>query len=154
MPAPTRPPIKGTSLLFDVFVLAQAVQDMLARGMVDSPLTPGEYALYSHVGEAGPCTPTAIAHDLHVPATTVSVWVRTMSERGHVVRERSEADGRSYEIALNGAGLAAHATAREAFDVVNARFLARLTRPEPELRQALAAVIAAAAGSGGTPGDS
>jgi len=143
MPAPTRPPIKGTSLLFDVFVLAQAVQDLLGRGMAESPLTPSEYALYSHVGEAGPCTPTQIARDLRVPATTVTIWVRAMQARGHVTRQPSRVDGRSYEIALNDAGLDAHAAAREAFDVVNTGFLDRLHRPEAELRAALAAVIAA-----------
>ncbi len=148
MPAPTRPPIKGTSLLFDVFVLAQAVQDLLGRGMADSPLTPSEYALYSHVGEAGPCTPTQIARDLRVPATTVTIWVRAMRARGHVTRTPSHEDGRSYAIALNDAGLDAHAAAREAFDVVNREFLARLPRPEAELRAALAAVISAASVSG------
>lgn len=143
MPAPTRPPIKGTSLLFDVFVLAQAAQDLLGRGMVDSPLTPSEYALYSHIGEAGPCTPTQLARDLHVPATTVTVWLRTMQRRGHADRAPSASDGRSYEISLNDAGLAAHARAREAFDAVNLRFLERLPRPEGELRAALAAIISA-----------
>ena len=144
MPAPTRPPIKGTSLLFDVFVLAQAVQDLLGRGMADSPLTPSEYALYSHVGETGPCTPTQIARDLRVPATTVTIWVRAMRARGHVTRTPSHEDGRSYAIALNDAGLDAHAAAREAFDVVNGQFLGRLPRPEAELRAALAAVTSAA----------
>ncbi len=145
MPAPTRPPIKGTSLLFDVFVLAQATQDLLGRGMAQSPLTPSEYALYSHVGETGPCTPSQIAHELRVPATTVTVWVRTLLERGHAVRTPSEADRRSYEIALTDTGVDAHAAAREAFDVVNTRFLERLPRPEGELRAALAAIIAATA---------
>lgn len=143
MPAPTRPPIKGTSLLFDVFVLAQATQDLLGRGMADSPLTPSEYALYSHVGEAGPVTPTGIAQDLRVPPTTVTVWVRTLLRRGHAVRTPSAADGRSYEIALTEAGIEAHAAAREAFESVNRAFLGRLSRPEGELRDALAAIIAA-----------
>jgi DNA-binding MarR family transcriptional regulator len=142
-PAPHRPPIKGTSLLFDVFVLAQAVQEMLAEGMTDSPLTPSEYALYSHVGEVGPCAPSQISRDLRVPPTTVTVWVREMQRRGHVIRRPSPADGRSYEVGLNDAGIAAHAAARAAFDVVNTRFVDRLPRPEGELRSALAGIIAA-----------
>jgi DNA-binding MarR family transcriptional regulator len=142
-PAPHRPPIKGTSLLFDVFVLAQAVQEMLTEGMTGSPLTPSEYALYSHVGEVGPCAPSQISRDLRVPATTVTVWVREMQRRGHVVRRPSPADGRSYEVALNDAGIAAHATARAAFDVVNTGFVDRLPRTEGELRSALAGIIAA-----------
>ena len=144
-PAPHRPPIKGTSLLFDVFVLAQAVQEMLVEGMTDSPLTPSEYALYSHVGEVGPCTPSQISRDLRVPATTVTVWVREMQRRGHVVRRPSPADGRSYEVGLTDAGIAAHAAARAAFYVVNTGFVDRLPRPEGELRSALAGIIAATA---------
>ncbi|HEX6150070.1 MarR family winged helix-turn-helix transcriptional regulator [Nocardioides sp.] len=142
-PAPHRPPIKGTSLLFDVFVLAQAVQEMLLDGMADSPLTPSEYALYSHVGEVGPCPPSRIARDLRVPATTVTVWVRAMLRRGHVERRPSREDGRSYEVALTDAGIAAHAEARQAFDVVNRQFLDRLPAPEGELRHLLAGIIAA-----------
>ena len=145
VPAPTRPPIKGTSLLFDVFVLAQATQELLGRGMAGGPLTPAGYALYSHLGEAGPCTPTQLARDLRVPATTVTVWLRTMRRRGHVDRTPSASDGRSYEVALSDEGLAAHAAARQLFDDVNRRFLQRLPRPEGELRAALAAIIAATA---------
>jgi DNA-binding MarR family transcriptional regulator len=144
-PAPHRPPIKGTSLLFDVFVLAQAVQEMLSEGMTDSPLTPSEYALYSHVGEVGPCAPSQISRDLRVPATTVTVWVREMQRRGHVERRPSPADGRSYEVGLNDAGVAAHAAARDAFDVVNSGFVDRLPVPEGELRSVLAGIIAATA---------
>jgi len=142
-PAPHRPPIKGTSLLFDVFVLAQAVQEMLAEGMTDSPLTPSEYALYSHVGEVGPCPPSQISRDLRVPATTVTVWVRAMLRRGHVERRPSREDGRSYDVALTEAGVDAHAAARDAFDVVNRRFLERLPASEGELRVTLAGIIAA-----------
>lgn len=142
-PAPSRPPIKGTSLLFDVFVLAQAVQQMLAEGMADSPLTPSEYALYSHVGEVGPCPPSQIARDLRVPATTVTVWVRAMLHKGHVEKRPSRQDGRSYDVALTQAGITAHSAAREAFDVVNRRFLQRLPTPEGELRATLAGIIAA-----------
>ncbi len=144
-PAPHRPPIKGTTLLFDVFVLAQAVQEMLAEGMTGSPLTPSEYALYSHVGEVGPCPPSQISRDLRVPATTVTVWVRAMLRRGHVERHPSREDGRSYDVALTGAGVAAHAAARDAFDVVNRRFLERLPVPEGELRSVLAGIIEATA---------
>ena len=89
---------------------------MLADGMADSPLTPSEYALYSHVGEVGPCPPSQIARDLRVPATTVTVWVRAMLGKGHAERRPSREDGRSYDVALTEAGIAAHAAAREAFD--------------------------------------
>ena len=55
----------------------------------------------------------------------------------------SREDGRSYDVALTEAGIAAHAAAREAFDVVNRRFLERLPAPEGDLRATLAGIIAA-----------
>ncbi len=48
--APRR--VKGTSLLFDVFVVAQGVGEMLGEALADGPLTPEEYAVYSHLLEA------------------------------------------------------------------------------------------------------
>ena len=143
--APRR--VKGTSLLFDVFVLAQAVGEMLGDALADGPLTPEEYAVYSHLLETGPSTPTQVARELRVPATTVSDWVRTMTARRHVRRRRSRTDGRSYELVVTAAGVRAHRETHRLFEDVNARFLARLARPEGELRQVLAEVLAAT----GTP---
>ena len=47
----------GTSLLFDVFALNQAVGRLLNAAMRDGPLTPGEYAVYSAVFELEAATP-------------------------------------------------------------------------------------------------
>ena len=69
--------------------------------------------------------------------------VRAMLGKGHAERRPSREDGRSYDVALTEAGIAAHAAAREAFDVVNRRFLERLPAPEGELRATLAGIIAA-----------
>ncbi len=78
-----------------------------------------------------------------MPATTVSDWVRTMTARRHVRRRRSRTDGRSYELVVTAAGLRAHRETHRLFEDVNVRFLARLARPEGELRQVLAEVLAA-----------
>jgi hypothetical protein len=48
-------------------------------------------------------------------------------------------------VGLNDAGVAAHAAARDAFDVVNSGFVDRLPVPEGELRSVLAGIIAATA---------
>lgn len=145
MPAPSRPPVKGTSLLFDVFVLAQAVHEMLSTAMADSPLTPEEYAVYSHLIEVQPCSPTALARDLRVPAATVTDWVRAMTNRGHARRVPQQADRRSYHLRLTAAGSRAHRRANASFELVNAAFVAALLRPEAELRGHLADIIAATA---------
>lgn len=144
MPAQHRPPVKGTSLLFDVFVLVQAVGDLLGTALRGTPLTAEEYAVYSHLLEVEPCSPTQLARDLRVPPTTVSDWVRTMTARGHAARTRSAADRRSYELALTAAGRRAHRATNRVFEAVNAAFVAELMQPEGELRGHLAEIIRAA----------
>ena len=135
--------MKGTSLLFDVYVLAQVVNEMLSSAMSDSPLTPEEYAVYSHLLEVAPCPPTALARDLRVPATTVTDWVRTMTDRGHARRVARQSDRRSYDLSLTAAGVRAHRSANASFEQVNTAFLAGLLHPEAELRGYLAEIIAA-----------
>lgn len=149
MPAPNRLPVKGTSLLFDVFVLAKAVQEMLAGAMADCPLTAEEYAVYSHLLEVQPCPPTALARELHVPATTVTDWVRTMTSRGHARRTPQPGDRRSYHLTLTAAGREAHQRANVAFERVNQAFVTELLRPEAELRGYLAEIVAATRGRPG-----
>ena len=63
--------------------------------------------------------------------------------RRHVRRRRSRTDGRSYELVVTAAGVRAHRETHRLFEDVNARFLERLARPEGELRQVLAEVLAA-----------
>lgn len=143
MPPSGRPNVKGTSLLFDVFVVAHAVGEMLSDGMTKSPLTPEEYALYSHLSDVGPRTPSELAQELHAPATTVSDWVRGMMARRHARQIPNPSDRRSYVIVLTPAGRRAHASANRRFEQVNDVFLAGLTRPEAELRGCLAEILTA-----------
>ncbi len=49
------------SVLYDVYVLGQAVNELLVDGLADAPLTPSEYAVYSAVFERGPATPSELA---------------------------------------------------------------------------------------------
>ena len=43
--------LSSPSLFFEVYALGQAVRRLLAVAMVDSPLTPEEYAIYSAIFE-------------------------------------------------------------------------------------------------------
>ena len=131
------------SLLFDVFVLGQAVAELLAVAMADSPLTPGEYAQYSVVFEEEAVTPTAMARRLSMPLTTIVDDLRHMEARGHLRRIPNPGDGRSYLVTLTADGLRAHLEANRRFETSYARFTAELEIPPSVARGQLRSLIAA-----------
>ena len=139
-----RPAADGLSALFDVFVLAQAVHELLADAFAGAPLTPEEYAVYSQLLSTPGCTPSELARYLAAPLTTVSDWVRTLSQRGHVTRKVRLEDRRSYGIVLTSAGDRVHRETNRRFEHANATFLAALGRSESELRSVLQDAGAAA----------
>ena len=67
--------LRPDSLLYEIFVLGQAVRRMLDAAMADGPLRPEEYAVYSVVFEPELITPTAMAVALSMPLTTVMDWI-------------------------------------------------------------------------------
>jgi DNA-binding MarR family transcriptional regulator len=139
------PPVTTTySLLFDVFVLNQAVRRLLNAAMADSPLRPEEYAVYSVVFEEEAVSPTAMATRLGMPLTTVAEYVREMEARGDARRVPNPRDGRSYLLVLSAAGLAAHREANRRFERAYAALVEALPEGEGPARRALADLLAAA----------
>ena len=72
--------------------------------------------------------------------TTVSSVVRRLESRGHLVRTRNPADGRSYVLALTDEGRAVHQAAGEAFLGVLGRVLTELGDDADAVRDALVAL--------------
>jgi DNA-binding MarR family transcriptional regulator len=132
------------SVLFDVYVLGQAVNELLMDGLADAPLTPSEYAVYSAAFERGPATPSELRHALGMPAQTMSDWIALMRERGHAESRRNPRDGRSQLVSLTPAGRRAHRLTNRSFEMVYRRFLAELELPEDEARRLLGTLVAAA----------
>jgi DNA-binding MarR family transcriptional regulator len=83
-------------------------------------------------------TPTELARWMSAPPTTVSSHVKRIEGRGHLVRERNPADGRSYVLRLTPAGRAAHREAGARFLPVLDAVVAALGPKEPAVRRALA----------------
>ncbi len=137
------------SVLYDVYVLGQAVNQLLADGLAGAPLTPSEYAVYSALFERGPATPSELSHLLGMPAQTMSDWVATLRDRGHVETRRNPRDGRSQLVALSPAGRRAQRSTNRSFERVYRRFLDELALPEEDARRILAGMIAAARVAGG-----
>jgi DNA-binding MarR family transcriptional regulator len=134
----------GTSLLFDVFALNQAVGRFLAAAMRDGPLTPAEYAVYSAVFELEAATPTVIAARLGMRLTTFMDQLRVMEGRGHARRAGHPTDGRSYRVVLTATGHEAHRAANRLFERADAAFRANLPGGEERAKAALLGVRTAA----------
>jgi DNA-binding MarR family transcriptional regulator len=106
----------GTSILFDVFALNQAVGRLLAAAMRDGPLTPNEYAVYSAVFELEVATPTQLAARLGMRLTTFMDQLRMLEGRDHARRVEHPTDRRSYRVVLTSTGMEAHREANRRFE--------------------------------------
>lgn len=134
----------GTSILFDVFALNQAVGQLLTAAMRGGPLTPNEYAVYSAVFELEAASPTQLAARLGMRLTTFMDQLRMLEGRGHAGRVAHPTDGRSYRVVLTVAGLAAHREANRRFERAFQAFRSHLPEGEATAKAGLEAVRRAA----------
>jgi DNA-binding MarR family transcriptional regulator len=130
----------ATSVLFDVFVLGQAVRRFLDEAMDGSPLTPEEYAFYSAIFEPEQITPTALAARLGMPLTTVMDRLSRVEARGHAHRFPDPDDRRASLITLTAEGLAVHREANRSFERAYAAFVAELPDGETAAKANLARI--------------
>lgn len=134
----------GTSILFDVFALNQAVGRLLTAAMRGGPLTPSEYAVYSAVFELEAASPTQLAARLGMRLTTFMDQLRLLEGRGHVRRVEHPRDRRSYRVVLTNAGLEAHRVANRRFEEAFQAFVAHLPDGEAVTKAGLLVVREAA----------
>lgn len=128
---------ESTTVLFDVWALANATHAALDRELRDSGLTANELAVYSIVRTPEGRTPTELAEAMQLPPTTVSSLVRRLEQRGHVRRTADPHDGRSSRLSLTDEGEAVLARAARAFRPFLARVEAALGMPVAEVRDVL-----------------
>lgn len=143
----------GTSLLFDVFALDQAVGRLLDEAMRDGPLTPSEYAVYSAIFELEAASPTQLAARLGMRLTTFMDRLRLLETRGHAARSGHPTDRRSYRVVLTASGLEAHRAANRLFERADAAFRAHLPGGEAAGKAALLGIRAAAQAAREAVGD-
>lgn len=135
-------PAKG-SLLYDTFVLNQSVGIMLGRALSPAPLSPEEYAIYSHIFENDRCTPSEMARDLGMPLQTVSDWVALLRKREHLVSTTNDQDRRSYRISLTDEGLRVQRETNVYFERAYRLFIKGLGKSEREMRTYVRQMIGA-----------
>jgi len=139
------------NLLFEVWLLSRVTTRAIDEAIRDSGLTADEFAVYS-VLTRHPCTPSELAGWLAAPPTTVSSYVKRFERRGHVRREPSAADGRSYQVALTQAGQDAHSRAGVAFLTLLDRVRSDLGPAEEHVHRAMSELRTALSARSGVTG--
>jgi DNA-binding MarR family transcriptional regulator len=96
--------VEQRTLLLEMFVLSQLAGVVVDEIVSGSGITPNEFAVASSLQAAGQATPTELARQLGVPATTVSALVARLVEKGQLRRVPHPSDGRSYVLELTAKG--------------------------------------------------
>jgi DNA-binding MarR family transcriptional regulator len=124
------------------FANSQKLTALLTRSFAagGAPLTADEFAVYSLLRLAGPTTPTRLAHDLGMRASTMSHYLRRMETAGHLIRRPNLEDRRSSLIELTGTGTEATVACFPAFTAAITAFRRHLMMPEKELLTAMSAM--------------
>lgn len=119
------------------FANSQLLTALLTKALAPAPLTADEFAVYSLLRITGATTPSRLAGDLGMRASTMSHYLRRMAERGHLDRTPHPHDGRSSLVALTDAGVAATEACFPGFSAAINAFLRHLAMPEDDLLDAL-----------------
>ncbi len=129
--------------VYALFVLTQRVRALLAIALRDAPIRSDEYGVYSAVFMARSLTPTQLARSTGMPLTTAADYVRTMAERGHLIRRPNPDDGRSILLSLSPAGEAIVRDVMPVFTQAVRTIYDELSLPKDALVAALEAMAAA-----------
>jgi len=99
--------VAGTSrptVLLQLWTAAHMAERLVADHLQRAGISDEQFALLSRLALDGPVTPSALAAELGVPATTLADALRRLEERGEIERLPNPADGRSHLLTLSVAG--------------------------------------------------
>jgi DNA-binding MarR family transcriptional regulator len=85
-------------LFLKPYAIAQLVGAVIQRVVDGSEVTASEYAVTSWLNVVGSTTPTELAEQLGMSATTLSAMIERLVQKGQVRRVRHPEDGRSYRL--------------------------------------------------------
>jgi DNA-binding MarR family transcriptional regulator len=105
-------------LFLQPHIVSELVGTLIGRIVEGTDLTGREFAVTSWLALQEQATPTSIADELGMSATTVSAMVDRLVQKGHIRRIPNPDDGRSYFIELTAAGKATNGKIGERFTVV------------------------------------
>jgi len=135
---------EDSTLLFDLWVVANSTRALLDHALRSTGLTAEEFAVYSAIRRCvGGVTPSRLAAIMGLAPTTISSVVSRLESRDHIRRIRNPNDARSYRIELTANGRAAHVAAGRSFMPVLQDVETYLGPSTIEVREALGALDAA-----------
>ena len=130
-------------MLFDVWLIMHSMTTLIDEALSRTPLSGDDFGLYSLLRASGPVTPTQISRWTGMRPTTVSAALKRLQARNHGVLTPNPDDGRSYLIALNDDGIAAHTEAAPHFRTAMERLAEELRTDQRSERLALRRIDAA-----------
>jgi DNA-binding MarR family transcriptional regulator len=130
-------PADRLNVLFSVWLVSRSTADLLDRHLAPVGLSPDEFAIYSVLTVASSMTPTELARWMAAPPTTVSSYVKRLEARGHIERQPSTEERRSYRIRLTESGRRTHGQAAERFTPVLDRVQRALGHRQDDVLSAL-----------------
>jgi DNA-binding MarR family transcriptional regulator len=126
------------SALFDAWLAMHLLRRALDDALGPAGLSGDDFALYHLIAANEALTPTEISQWTGMRRSTVTSYLRRMTDRGHAHRIPSPHDGRSYRVALTPHGEAAYAEAAGRFLPVLEHLDRELGGDDRDLRGALA----------------
>jgi DNA-binding MarR family transcriptional regulator len=104
----------------------QCADDLFARNIGKSDLTPRQYAVLKRVSESEDLSQTALVESTGIDRSTLADIVRRLVERGLLARKRTKEDARMYAVRLTATGRGALAKAHPAAKTADDRILSSL----------------------------
>jgi len=124
-------------LFLQPHVVAELVGTLIGRAVEGTDLTGREFAVTSWLNLQERATPSSIADELGMSATTVSAMVDRLVRKGHICRVPNRGDGRSYFIELTAAGKKTNAAIGARFDAVLGEVRANLAVDPEDILDAM-----------------
>src|SRR5262245_16630535 len=143
--------MSDSSALFEAWLAMHLLRRALDDALAPAGLPGDDFALYHLIATHQALTPTEITRWTGMRRSTVTSYLRRMTDRGHAERIPSAEDRRSYRIALTAEGDAAYGEALALFVPVLVEVTDQLGGSDEGLRGELARLDAALRRLSGLP---
>ncbi len=118
---------------------------LFRKNLQELEITPAQYALMYYLREEPGCSPTGLAEDCGLDASTITGLLTRLEKKELVERRHSEDDRRGVEVYLTAQGKKLWEPICRVIEKSNAQILSKLTRKEQEaLSHCLARLCASA----------
>lgn len=146
MQVSNKPNLDG-SMLHLLHRAGQVADDLFAREIAGSALTPRQFAVLVVLAQKQTASQTDIVEATGVDRSTLADIVRRLVERGLLARKRSKQDARAYDVRLTASGQSALKAAQPAVNRVEDQLLKILpTAKRSDFIEALGQLVGSFAG--------